>query len=321
MRLPRRQERLRGRRALADGISYEMPINSNDSPALMAAFTVDREAAQALLPGGELHALGLPNGRGLLIVTVIDYRTTDIGPYVEYSIALACTRGESAPSMLSAVACMKSHGTGQYVWDLPVSSLVSVKGGKGIWGMPKHQANLDFRVGDHEMSSQYDLDGKLCMRITVERPRGPKVPLRHVPGVNWCSFRGMLWKSYIYFSDRAEVAVGPWARAQLLLGDHPRMDPLRALDMASRPVFVACMPHSQGVLDDHLEAWFLTYPEAPDPDDPPEGLESVVSLPNSTEWLDPPAAGGRSVPPPPAPAPPSGDASRGDPAPSEEASR
>ena len=45
----------------------------------MAAFTCDGDAAQALLPGEELHAVRLPNGRGLFVVTVIDYRTTDIG--------------------------------------------------------------------------------------------------------------------------------------------------------------------------------------------------------------------------------------------------
>ena len=38
------------------------------------------------------------------------------------------------------------YGTGQYVFDLPVCSEISVKGGKGIWGMPKHQANLDFII-------------------------------------------------------------------------------------------------------------------------------------------------------------------------------
>ena len=42
----------------------------------------------------------------------------------------------------------KTFGLGQYVVDLPVSTEVSVKGGKGIWGMPKHQANLDFVVTD-----------------------------------------------------------------------------------------------------------------------------------------------------------------------------
>jgi hypothetical protein len=190
---------------------------------------------------------------------------------------------------------MKRAGTGQYVWDLPVSSLISVKGGKGIWGMPKHQANLDFRVDEHSMSSQYDLDGKLCMRITVERPRGPKIPLSKVGAVNWCQFRGMLMKSSIYFTDRAEVAVGPFAKAQLLIGDHPRMDPLRTLDMSSKALFTACLPHSKGVLDDHFESWFITSPTAVDSSERWGGddLGSVFGLPNSTEWLDPPSASGR----------------------------
>jgi hypothetical protein len=293
MSLPRRQHRQSGRHSLVDGIPFVLPVNSEDSPALITAFSVDGDAAQALLPGNELHLVRLPNGRGLLVVTVIDYRTTDIGKYVEYSIAIACTHGSRPPSLLSAAVFMRRHGTGQYVWDLPVSSLISVKGGKGIWGMPKHQANLDYQVDDHTMSSQYDLDGQLCMRVTVHRPRGPKVPLNRFPAVNWCSFRGMLMKSSIYFSDKVEIAVAPCAKAEILIGDHPRMEPLKRLDIAPKPLFTACLPHSAGVLDDHFEGWFITSPEVREPEAPERGLESVFGLPNSQEWLDPPTAAGR----------------------------
>ena len=247
-----------------------------------------------MLPGNELHLLRLPNGRAVLFVTVILYETTDIGSYVEYSIALACTHGARSWPLVPAVLLAKWSGLGQFVWDLPVSSKISVKGGKGIWGMPKHQANLDFRVSDTQMSSQYDLDGQFCMRITVDRPTTRlKVPLRNVGAINYCQFRGMLMKSYIYFSDKAELAFGRKASGQLLLGDHPRMDPLRTLDIADRPFFTAALPHSHGVLDDHFEGWFLTYPDAPDPAHPPEGLESVVGLPNDTSWLPPPTGAGR----------------------------
>jgi hypothetical protein len=291
--LPRRQRRQAGRHSLVDGIPFQLPINSEDSPALMAGFSIDGAAAARLLPGNELHLLRLPNGRGILLITVIDYRTTDIGAYVEFSIAIACTQGARAWPLLPAALLMRWSGLGQYVWDLPVSSRISVKGGKGVWGMPKHQANLDFRVDDRTMSSQYDLDGKLCMRITVDRPQGLRVPIPNLGAVNYCEFRGMLMKSYIYFSDRAEVALGGKASAQLLLGDHPRMDPLRELDIASRPVLTVALPHSHGVLDDHFEGWFLTEQTPPDPARPPEGLESVVGLPNDTSWLDPPKAAGR----------------------------
>ena len=291
--IPRRIRRHDGHHALVDGIPFDLPVNSHDSPALMAAFTVDGDKAEALLPGDEVHLVRLPNGRGLLMVSVIDYRTTDIGKYVEFSVAFACTHGCRPWPIVPAVALMKWSGLGQWVWDLPVSSRISVKGGKGIWGMPKHQGNLDFRVDDRTMSSQYDLDGRLCMRITVDRPSGFKVPLRNVKAINYCGFRGLLMKSTIYFNDDAEVAIGKKASAQLLLGDHPRMDPLRELDISDRPLFTATLPHSHGVLDDHFEGWFLTSPTAIDPADRPEGLETVVDLPNDQGWLDAPTAAGR----------------------------
>lgn len=288
----RRQSRLTGRHAQVDGIPYVMPIDAKDSPALMAGFSIDRRRAAALLPGGELHPFRLPNGRGVLLVTVIDYRVTDIGKYIEFSIAIACTQGpKPAPPLLPA-ALQRTYGVGQYVLDLPVSSEISVKGGKGIWGMPKHQANLDFRIDDASVSSQYDLDGTLAMRIEIRRD--PRLRLRlpfRMSAANYCSFRGMLVKSYIHFRGPVEGAVGPWASAQLLLGDSPRVDPLRSLDVSSKPLFTAVLPKTTGILDDYFESWFLTGDGSPPP--PTEGLDSVVGLTQAQEWLDAPSAAGR----------------------------
>jgi hypothetical protein len=287
MSIPRRQRRLAGRHALVDGIPFTMPVNSEHSPAFMVGFSIDGDRAAELLPGGEVHPLRLPGGRGVLMVTVIDYRSTDIGRYIEYSIAIACTHGSRpAPPLLPAVL-QKPFGTGQFVLDLPVSTEVSVKGGKGIWGMPKHQANLDLVVTDDEVSAQYDLDGLLAMRVEIDRPRRFSLPIG-LGAVNYCAFRGLLMKSYIYFDAKVYFAVGRRAGARLYLGDHPRMDPLRTLDISGRPLFCAFLDDSQGVLDDYFESWFLTYDRPPE--EIPAGLESVVDLGQSQEWLDPPKA-------------------------------
>ncbi|MCW2776654.1 MAG: acetoacetate decarboxylase, partial [Frankiales bacterium] len=165
--VPARQRRLAGRRARVDGIDFTLPVDSRDTPALVAAFTCDARAAAALLPGGEVHPLRLLRGRSLFVVTVVDYTSTDIGRYVEHSLAVACTHGpDPAPPLLPGLL-QGTYGTGQYVLDLPVSSEVSVHGGKGIWGMPKHQANLDFLVTPTTVSSQYDVDGLLACRIAI----------------------------------------------------------------------------------------------------------------------------------------------------------
>ena len=97
----------------------------------MAAFSINADKARALLPGNEVHPLRVWN-KGLLIVTVVNYVITNIGKYIEFSIAIACTHGSRpAPRLLPALFS-KTFGAGQYVYDLPVSTEISVKGGKGI---------------------------------------------------------------------------------------------------------------------------------------------------------------------------------------------
>lgn len=287
----RRQRRLAGRFARVDGISFELPVNSKSSPVFFAGFTCDARAARDLLPGNEIHPFRVSPRRAVLLITVIDYRWTDIGKYIEFSIAIACTHGpKPAPPLLPALLPGR-FGVGQFVVDLPVSTEISVKGGKGIWGMPKHQANLDYVITDERISSQYDLDGQLAMRIDVERPQGRSLPLR-ASAANYCTFRGLLWKSYIHFKGRAQVALGRKARADMVLGPHPRMDRLRDLDVSSKPMFTAFIPESGGALDDYMEAWMITSTHPPGED--PEGLESVVDLGLSEEWLQPPERKERS---------------------------
>jgi hypothetical protein len=290
MRLPQRIGAETGRYSLVDGIPFKLPVASHHSPALMAAFTIDADKAAGLLPGSELHPLMLWRRRGLLLITVVDYTSTNIGKYIEFSIAIAVTHGlRPAPALLPAL--FRGHyDMGQYVYDLPVSTEISVKGGKGIWGMPKHQANLDFRIGRRSVSSQYDLDGKLAMRITVRRPQWTGLPLR-MSAANFCQFRGMLWKSTIYFHGHIGASVLRGGAAELLIGDSPRTAPLRELDISRRPLFTAFFPASAGILDDHFEAWFLGSDELPDID--PEGLKSVVDLGLSQVWPPPPSCDGR----------------------------
>ncbi|CAM3767712.1 acetoacetate decarboxylase family protein [Paracidovorax anthurii] len=284
MAIPARQRRLAGRHALVDGIPFTMPVNSEQSPALMAVFSIDADAAARLLPGGEVHPLRLWK-RALLVLTVIHYKITDIGAYIEYSIAIACTHGRRPAPRLLPGLLMKTFGTGQYVWDLPVSTEVSVKGGKGIWGMPKHQASLDFVVGERWVSSQYDLDGQMMMRVDVRKPASAWLPV-NMGAANYCAFRGMLMKSYIYFQGKLGFSLFKPGAARLLIGDHPRMAPLKTLDIDPDPIAAGFFPSTAGVLDDHFECWFLTEQQVPAQSI--QGLETTYPLGQSQQWLAPP---------------------------------
>jgi Acetoacetate decarboxylase (ADC) len=284
MRIPSRLRDLAGRYARVDGIPFRLPVSGSRSRALLAIYTIDAGKARDLLPSSDIHPLRLWGERAPLVIVVVDYHVTDIGPYIEFNVSIPCTHGKRpAPRLLPALLG-GPFDAGQYVIDLPVSTEISVKGGKGIWGMPKHQANLDFVVDAATVSSQYDLDGRMVMRIDVPRPRAVWLPLG-MGGVNFCQFRGMLFKSSIAFRG----TFGPSLvnrRAQLVLGDHPRARPLAELDVSSSPLLTAYATDVSGVLDDHVESWFLSYDQPPT--QPVEGLESVAGLGLSQAWLPPP---------------------------------
>ncbi len=283
---PRRIRQQAGRYSLVDTIPFKLPVEAVGSAAMIAAFPIDAAKARAVIQSNEVHPLRLWK-KGLLIVTVIDYRSTNIGKYIEFSVAIACTHGHRpAPPLLPALL-MDAFGAGQWVYDLPVSTEISVKGGKGIWGMPKHQANLNFIEGDRLISSQYDLDGQLAVFVEIERPSKIWLPI-NIGAVNYCGFRGMLMKSTIYFKGKAGFTFMKKGAARLILGDSARIQALKTLEIASQPLATMYLPNVSGVLDDHIECWFLGY-ERP-PALPPEGFESVINLGQSQEWLPPPSA-------------------------------
>ncbi|MCZ9881434.1 acetoacetate decarboxylase family protein [Arthrobacter sp. B2a2-09] len=286
--VPRRQIELTGQYAEVDGIKYAMPLNSNDFPMLMAAFPINKRAAAGLLPGKEMRPFSL-GGKGLLMVTVVNCTSTDIGKYIEYSLAIAVTHGSRPVPPLLPLIFQKSFGLGQFVVDLPVSTEISVKGGKGIWGMPKHQANLDFVITDTTVSAQYDQDGMLGCYIEIEQPAPVGLPVRLAVS-NYCAFRGMLWKSNSYVEGTANVAYGRQAKARLVLGDAPGVAPLKTLGVAPKPVFTAWLPEAHCVLDDHFEAWFLTASTEAGAAALRGGgtMDSVVGLGQGQEWLAPP---------------------------------
>ena len=282
--IPRRIKQYTGKYALVDGIPFKLPVSAVNSPALMAVFPINAEKAKAFLPKS-VQPFRLWED-GLLVVTVIDYRETPIGKYIEYSIGIACTHGAKPAPRLIPGLFTNLFKTGQYVIDLPVSSEISVKGGKGIWGMPKHQGRLDFKITDDLVSSQYDLDGQLVAYVEIKKPRFSFIPIK-IRASNYCSFRGMLMKSNILLNNKFGVRLFGKDKARFVIGDHPRLQAMKDLEIGDA-IAAIYLPSIHGILDDHIESWFLDYDQLPEK--APEGMESVINLGLSEEWLPPPDA-------------------------------
>ena len=134
MGIPKRIRNYEGRFALVDGIPFKTPVKCQNSPVLMAIFTIDPDKARQLMPGNELYPFRLWK-RGLLVITVVDYLLTNIGNHSS-SASPSPARTAPAPRHACCQASQKHYGLGRFVYDLPVSAEISVKGGKGIWACP-----------------------------------------------------------------------------------------------------------------------------------------------------------------------------------------
>jgi hypothetical protein len=278
-----RLQQITGLRSVVDGIPFTLPVYCKETPCLFAVFTIDAGEAAKLLPGVELSPFRIWN-RGLLVVTVVNYVNTNIGKYIEFSIAIACTRGTRPSPPLIPALFQSKYGVGQFVFDLPVSSEISVKGGKGIWGMPKHQANLNFEITKDSVSSLYEADGMLGMFVSIDMP--PMSMPIDTHAANYCTFRGLLMKSYLHFKGNLRFSLFRHGAGRVVIGDHPRVQALKKLDIGREPIFTGFVPSVDGVLDDYFETWFLAG-NIP-PAIPREGMASVIDLGLSQDWLPAP---------------------------------
>jgi hypothetical protein len=151
--------------------------------------------------------------------------------------------------------------------------------------MPKHQANLDFIVTDKSISAQYDKDGQFAMKIEIQNPGNAWFPA-NLGATNYCEFRGMMMRSRIYFRSKCAFTLFKKGSATLTLGDHPRVRPLKDLEIDPDPIMTAFLPNTKGVLDDRCETWYVLYDQMPT--NAPEGFESVIDLGLGEVWLPPP---------------------------------
>ncbi|MBI3534683.1 MAG: acetoacetate decarboxylase family protein, partial [Deltaproteobacteria bacterium] len=117
-----------------------------------AVFTVNLEKVTHLLPKTlnliPLTLAPLAKQRAIIGIYCFEYKETDIGPYNEFSIALALNpTGTNFLSFLSAFEIIKNifteshHG---YVLQMPVTTELAYWGGVDYFNFPKYITNIQF---------------------------------------------------------------------------------------------------------------------------------------------------------------------------------
>jgi hypothetical protein len=150
-----------------------------------------------------------------------------MAPYDEFSVTFpAVERGERSWPLASLL----THAASGYVWYLPVTTESATALGVDIWGYPKEVAGIDH--DDHVAGRRTTVtaDGQEVVTLDVAAP--PALDQRQ-KGASYTVKDGTLLREPLTLDGR--LGAWPWSgQATVELGEHPRADRLRSLDLGER---------------------------------------------------------------------------------------
>lgn len=213
---------------LSTGETVSVPL-STEATVYGAIFSADRAAVAELLPPELKPIRATPRRAAVTFLAVEYHRIGDdvMEPYDEFSVMFpAVEAGERS----WPVASLATHGASGYVWYLPVTTEPAKALGVDIWGYPKEVAEIDH--DDHIAGRRTTVraDGQDVITLDVE-----KVPAvdQVQEGTSYTVRDGTLLREPLTLDGR--LGAWPYSRqARWTLGDHPRAERLRTLDLGER---------------------------------------------------------------------------------------
>jgi hypothetical protein len=122
-----------------------LPIFYYDCTSMTAIFTASTRRLRPHLPSVEMHPVEVFPGICLIAVSAFEYRSCDIEPYNEFSIAALITYQRKGIPGLTLIYQLLRNTPKAFILFLPVTSELAMQGGATLGGYPKFTADIEFR--------------------------------------------------------------------------------------------------------------------------------------------------------------------------------
>ena len=155
---------------------YLFPTFYGDVTCAQAIFMCSYERANSLVRtelGEKVRAVKMPGGRSLVAFSCYEYKNVlGVRPYNEIAVAIPIMVNAAwNPAVLPMIAPFKKFG--YYIASMPVTSYENTLRGHKIWGLPKVTQRIDIeKQGDDSVTSAYDENGKVYLKLTVPTTGG-----------------------------------------------------------------------------------------------------------------------------------------------------
>ncbi|MBN2178265.1 MAG: acetoacetate decarboxylase family protein [Deltaproteobacteria bacterium] len=122
-----------------------LPIFYYDCTSMTAIFTASARRLRSHLPSEEMHPVEVFPGICLIALSAFEYRSCDIGPYNEFSIAAPITYQKKGIPGLTMMYQLLRNTPKAFIFFLPVTSELAMQGGVTLGGYPKFIADIELR--------------------------------------------------------------------------------------------------------------------------------------------------------------------------------
>jgi Acetoacetate decarboxylase (ADC) len=206
------------------GTVLTMPVKIRKASQHMAMFSVDADAAQAMIDYSGLQVCRYRAGKAVVVLMLMHYIDGDLGQYLEYGTNVMVN-----PPGTSAAGLKALQAAGAFIHHLPVDQAFTLEAGRTIWGYPKVLADFTVRDG-HHFGFDVSIDGQFAVGMDF-RP-GLPVPsaftsktqvhptYSHLDGVTRETVGEMKLSGVRYRPGGATVRLGehPYAKELATLG-------------------------------------------------------------------------------------------------------
>lgn len=150
------------------GTVLTMPVRVRRATQHMAMFSVDADAAQAMIDYSGFQVCRYRPGKAMAVLMLMRYIDTDLGEYYEYGTNVMVNPPGSDAKGMRAL-----QSAGAFVHHLPVDQSFTLEAGCTIWGYPKVMADFTIRDG-HTYSFDVTVDGQFA--VGMDFKPGLQVP-------------------------------------------------------------------------------------------------------------------------------------------------
>lgn len=214
---------------LSTGHEVELPLSTH-ATMTGAVLSASPDGVRELLPSG-LTPIRATRNRAAVTFLCVDYdrigHDSDITPYNEFGVLIPAVHDDSRTLPYVSVF---TRGVSGFVWFLPVTSEPAKALGVDIWGYPKEVADITHDGDGSTRRTSVHVDGQHLIDVTVDRP--PMVGQTD-SGSSYTTKDGTILREHLELDGK--IGIWPYSSdVSYTLGDHPRAQRLRGLDLSER---------------------------------------------------------------------------------------